>query len=374
MKQLLIVSALAALLAGCSATPADTNALKLQQLQQYKNEFSELKQKIEALEKELSVDKIDEAVRVEVIELTPQNFERFIEVTGRVEAEEDLNVSPESAGVIEEVRVKEGQQVSKGQILAVLNTEALSRVMDELKIQYELSVTTYKRQKNLWDQNIGSEMQLLQTKSAMEALEKRIESTQAQINLAVVKSPVNGKVETVYQKKGEIGSPQVPFARIINSSKIRIYADVAESYLPIIKQGDKAMVFLPALGREIESSVSLIGGSIDANNRTFSIRLNLNNPDGLIKPNLISTIRLRDYSSENAIVVPNILIKEDFNGQYTFIAEDKDGKQIARKIYVKPGINHNNRTEVVEGLSTGMRIISEGHVQVADGTPLNIQG
>lgn len=374
MKQIMIVLVFAALLAGCSATPADTDALKVQQLQQYKKEYSELKVKIEALEKELKVDKNEEAVRVEVMELTPQVFERFIEVTGRVEAEEDVNISPESAGVIEEVRIKEGQLVSKGQILGVLNTEALSRGLDELRIQYELAVTTYKRQKNLWDQNIGSEMQLLQTRSAMEALEKRIESTQAQINLAVVKSPVNGKVETVYQKKGEIGSPQVPFARIINSSKIRIYADVAESYLPIIKQGDRAIVNFPALGREIESTVSLIGGSIDANNRTFSIRINLSNPDGLIKPNLISTIRLRDYSSDNAIVVPNILIKEDFKGKYTFVVEDNDGKQIARKIYVMPGINNNNRTEIVEGLSAGMRIISEGHVQVSDGTPLKIQG
>jgi membrane fusion protein, multidrug efflux system len=374
MIRIILVAVITALLAGCSAKPADEQSLKVEQLQQYKKEFSELKLKIETLEKELAVSEKSDAIRVQVSELAPEHFERFIEVTGRVEAEEDVQVSPESAGVIEEVLVKEGQRVSKGQTMAVLNTEALRRVMDELKIQYELAVTTYTRQKNLWDQNIGSEMQLLQARSTMEAMQKRIESTQAQINLAVIKSPVSGTVETVFQKKGEIGSPQIPFARVINSANIRVYADVAESYLPKIKEGDRTMVFFPALGREVEAKVYRISGSIDPNNRTFSIRVNLNNPDGLIKPNLISTIRMRDYHSPEAIVVPNILIKEDFRGKYTYVAVENEGRQVARKIYVTPGISNNNRTEVIEGLSAGMKIITEGYVQVIDGTALQIQG
>jgi membrane fusion protein, multidrug efflux system len=378
MKRILTIMVFAAvvtaLLAGCSAKPADNNALKTEQLQQYKKEFSELKQKIEALEKELALENKNDEVRVQVAELVPEQFERFIEITGRVEAEEDIQVSPESPGVIAEVLVKEGQRVSKGQTMAVLNTETLKRAIDELKIQHELAITTYNRHKNLWDQNIGSEMQLLQAKSAMEAMQKRIESTEAQINLSVIKSPVSGVVDAVYQKKGEIGSPQVAFARVINSSSIRVYADVSESYLPKIKQGDRVVVFFPALAREADATIYRIGNSIDVNNRTFSIRVNLNNPDGLIKPNIISTIRVRDYSADDAIVVPNILIKEDFRGNYTYIADVVDGKTIARKVYVKPGINNNNRTEVLEGLSSGMKIITEGYVQVADGTPLRIQG
>lgn len=374
MKRILFITIIAALLAGCSATPADNTALKVQQLQQYKKEFSELKLKIEAIEKELATEEKSDMVRVQVTELVPQHFERFIEVTGRVEAEEDVQVSPETAGVIEEVLVKEGQRVSKGQTLAVLNTETLKRALDELRIQHELAATTYNRQKNLWEQNIGSEMQLLQARSTMEAMEKRIESMQAQINLAVIKSPVSGTVETVFQKKGEIGSPQIPFARVINSANIRVYADVAESYLPKIKQGDKAVVFFPALGRETEATVYRISGSIDPANRTFSIRMNLSNNDGLIKPNLISTIRLRDYSAPDAIVVPNILIKEDFRGKYTYVAEDINGKLVARKVYVTPGISNNNRTEVIDGLQAGMKVISEGYVQATDGTILQIQG
>lgn len=378
MKRILTIMVFAAvvtaMLAGCSAKPADDSALKTQQLQQYKKEFSELKQKIEALENELALSNKSDDVRVQVAELVPEQFERFIEITGRVEAEEDVQVSPESAGVIAEVLVKEGQRVVKGQTMAVLNTETLRRAVDELKIQHELAATTYNRQKNLWDQNIGSEMQLLQARSAMEALQKRIESTEAQINLSVIKSPVSGVVDAVYQKKGEIGSPQVPFARVINSSSIRVYADVSESYLPKIKQGDRVVVSFPALGRDTEATIYRIGNSIDVNNRTFSIRVNLNNPDGMIKPNIISTIRVRDYSVHDAIVVPNILIKEDFRGNYTYIAEMVDGKSVARKVYVKPGVNNNNRTEVLEGLSSGMKIITEGYVQVADGTPLRIQG
>jgi membrane fusion protein, multidrug efflux system len=374
MKQLVIFLAIAAFLAACSAKPADESALKLEQLQLYKTQLSELKQKIDVLEQELALNDKTDHVKVQVTELRPELFEHFIEVTGRVEAEEDVQVSPESGGVIEEVLVKEGQYVSRGQTMAILNTETLKRALDELKIQYGLATTTYERQKNLWDQNIGSEMQLLQAKSSMEALLKRIESTEAQMNLAVVKSPVSGIIDAVYQKKGEIGSPQIPFARVINSSSIRIYADISESYLPKIAKGDKVNVFFPALGKETEAVVNLIGNSINPNNRTFSIRINISNPDGMIRPNLISTIRLRDYISTEAIVVPNILIKEDFTGRYTYIAEETEGKTVARKVYVVPGINSNNLTEVKEGLTSGMKIISEGYVQVADGTPVQIQG
>lgn len=372
MKKILSVISIALVIAGCSGTPANDEASKMKQLQEYKQQMATIRDKIDKLEKELAQTEKNDRVKVKTEELKSVLFEHFIEVSGSVEADQDVNVSPESAGVIESILVKEGQQVSKGQVLAVLNSEILKRSIDEMKVQLELATTTYERQKNLWDQKIGSEMQLLQAKSNMEALQKRVESIEAQMQLAVIKAPVNGVVDILYQKKGEIGTPQVPFAKVINIDNIIVYADVSETFITKIKQGDRATVKFPALGKEVSANIFRIGNVVDPNNRTIRVRLNLSNPDRMIKPNLISMVQFRDYVAENAIVIPSILIKEDFKGNYAYVADNADGAMIARKIYIKSGVNNNNMTEVLEGLTEGMTLITEGYAQVVDGSLIEL--
>lgn len=368
MKKILIVIAAAIMFVACSAPIANDEVAKRQQLQAYKQQMHELKQKIEMLEKELSSQEILDVVNVKVSEIQAETFEHFIEVNGKVEAEMNVDVSPESAGVITEVFVTEGQVVSKGFVMAKLSTDILDRTVEELNIQLELATTNYNRQKNLWDQNIGSEMQFLQAKNNMESLEKRIESVKSQIKMAEIKSPVNGIIDIVYQKKGHIGSPQIPFAKVVNISQIKVYADVSESYITRVKKGDTVKVYFPALNSEVESPIQQIGNTIDPNNRTFRVRINLSNPENMVKPNLVSVVRICDYKAENAIVVPSLYIKEDFKGDYSFIAENVDGKNLAKKVYVKLGVTNNNMTEVTEGLEAGMKIISEGYDQISDGT------
>ena len=151
---------------------------------------------------------------------------------------------------------------------------------------------------------------------------------------------------------------------------MKVYADVSEFYLTKIKKGDKVDVFFPALNREINAPINQIGNTIDPNNRTFRVRINMNNPDKMIKPNLVSIIKLRDYLNEEAIIVPILYIKEDFKGSYTFIVDKQDGKNVAKKVYVTTGVTNNNVTEIVEGLTAGMKIISEGYNQIMDGTAL----
>lgn len=371
MKKILIIVTAAFAIASCSAPQPETEATKRQELQLYKQEMHDLKLKIDALEKELALTEKEEVVKVQVSELKNVVFEHFIEVTGQVEAEQDVDVSPETAGVIDEVLVTEGQNVRKGQVLAKLNTEILERSIDELNVQLDLANTNFDRQDNLWKQNIGSEMQYLQAKNSKEGLEKRIESVQTQIEMADVKSPVSGVVDVVYQKEGQIGSPQIPFAKVVNIDKIKIYADVSESYITKIKKGDKVEIFFPALNTSTNADIEQIGSTIDPNNRTFRVRINLENRDQMIKPNLVSIIKLRDYVNDDAIVVPSLFVKEDFKGKYTYIADSKEGKEVAKKVYVNTGVTHNNTTEIIDGLAAGMKIVSEGYNQIADGTILN---
>lgn len=368
MKKIIIIAIAALFMAACSNTNVSDEASKRKELQQYKQELSQLEQKIEALEKELEGTKTEEAVRISVAELDSQRFEHFIEVTGEVEADLNVNVSPESAGVIESVNVKEGERVSKGQILGKLKTDALDRTLEELRIQLDLAETNFQRQKNLWDQNIGSEMQFLQAKTNKESLEKRIDGIQAQLEMAEIKSPIDGVIDDVYQEKGEIGGPQVPFAKVLNIDRIKIYADVSESYLTKVDEGQMVNINFPAISRETKAPIRQIGNIIDPNNRTFRIRIDLRNPDKMIKPNLVSVIRIRDYVSEDAIIIPSLYIKEDFNGDYTYIVENVDGTERAKKVYLKTGMTNNNRTEILDGLSAGMKIISEGNTQVVNGT------
>jgi membrane fusion protein (multidrug efflux system) len=369
-RNLLIIIAVAVYLVSCTQ---DTDEAKRKQLQKYKQEVHDLNEKIDALETELEGTVTEEVINVKVSELQPQSFEHFFEVTGKVEAEYDIDVSPETGGIIKEIFVKEGQTVQKGFVMAKLNTEVLERSVEEIQVQLDLATTNYNRLKTLWDQNIGSEMQYLQAKNNKESLEKRLESLNSQIDMTEVKSPIDGVVDIVYQEKGDIAGPQVSFAKVVNIGEIKIYADVSESYLTKIKVGDKVRVFFPAIDREVETDVRQIGNTIDPNNRTFRLRLDIKNPDKLIKPNLVSIVRIRDYKADDAIVVPSLLIKQDFKGDYTFIAATEEGKQIAKRIYVSPGVSDNNMTEVISGLQAGMKIISEGFNQVANGTIIQYQ-
>ena len=368
MKKVLILLSAVILAMSCNKPATNDETSKRQQLKDYKQQMYELKQKIDVLEEELAKTEKEEVVKVKVKELEAKLFEHYFEVVGDAEADLDINVSPESIGIIDSILVSEGQRVSKEQILAKLNTKSLERTLEEAEIELELANTNFKRQKNLWDQKIGSEMQFLQAKTNMESLEKRVEGIKAQIDMSEIESPVDGVVDVVYQKKGEIGSPQVPFAKVVNISDIKIYADVSESYLTKVKKGDMVNVFFPALNKQLKARISQVGNTIDPNNRTFRIRIDLANSDKMIKPNLVATIRIRDYVADDAIVVPSLYIKEDFNGNYTYVAKDVDNQKEAKKVYVKTGVSDNNMTEIVDGLSAGMQIISEGHSQVADGT------
>lgn len=367
---LLFIAGIGLLMASCSGTPDNSPEAKRKQLAQYKSEVQALEEKITALEDELDEMSDIEYVNIKTTEAQPQLFEHFIEVTGKVEADQEVNVSPEGSGIITDILVSEGQYVTKGTTLATLNTDMLDKSIAEARISLDLANTTFERQQNLWDQKIGSEMQYLQAKTSKESQESRLESLLAQKEMAEVKAPVDGTVDVIFQKRGEIAGPQIPFAKVVNIKKIKIYGDVAESYLTKVDKNEEVFIDFPAIGRQAKSRIEQIGNYIDPNNRTFRVRVDLSNPDNLIKPNMISILKIRDYVADSAIVIPSLLIKHDFKGEYTFIVDASGDVKKAKKVYIKSGVSNNNMTEVTEGIEPGMTIISEGFDQVIDGTPV----
>ncbi len=369
MKKILSLI-LIAILFSCSAN--DKKA-KEEQLNEYKQELSKLKKKITKLEKELADESGSNIVRVITTPVAITPFRHYVDVAGNVEADKNIMLSPETGGNLISINVKEGDKVKKGQILGKLNTEMIDRTIKEVQINYNLAVTTYNRRKRLWDQNIGSEMEFLQAKSNKEALEQKLESLKAQLDMALIKSPIDGVVDDIFLKTGEIAGPQIPFARIVNIDKLYLVADVSETYLTKIHQGDSVEIDFPVINKKEVRKVYRVSSVIDPSSRTFRVRVNLDNSDKLIKPNMMAILKLLIYSSDSSIVVPSILVKKDFTGEFIFIAEKQNDKWYARKRYLKTGITNNNKTVVVEGLKEGDLLITKGYSQVVDGSEIEIE-
>lgn len=358
---------------GCSSKVADDRQEKEEQLAEYRSELGDLQKKITELERELSATAEKGLVNVSLTKVIEQPFEHFIEVLGTVQSDQNLVVSPESSGNIMEILVKEGDRVSKGAVLARLNTDALDRSVQEMQVNLDLAKTMFERQELLWNQSIGSEVQYLQAKSNKESLERRLEGLRAQQAMAVITAPVSGIVDDLLQRKGEMASPAIPFARIVNLDKIYITGDVAEVYLNKISQGDSVLIQFPVLNLTIPEVISRTSSVLDADSRTFRIRVDMMNRNQKILPNLMAVFKLQTYHRPNAMVVPSILIKKDFNGAFLFVADiNEDNKEVARKRYIESTINDNNQTVIDSGLKPGDRIITEGYAQVTDGALLNI--
>lgn len=360
-------------LVACGSTSSDEQQLKEQQLADYQKQLTELQEKIFQLEEELNIHETTAATLVRVEKVAPQRFVHEIEVTGDVEAEEDVNVSPETSGNIIAVNVAEGAYVKKGDVLGQLNTEAIERSIEDLKVQLELARTVFERQQKLWDMNIGSEIEFLQAKSNHESMERKLEGLYAQLDMAIIKSPINGVVDRIYQKRGAIAGPQLPFAKVVNIDRVRIYADVSERFLNAVDAGDHVKIEFPAIAREVEATIYRKSNVINPDNRTFRLRVNLNNHDGQIKPNLISVLHIFDFENDAAVVVPSLVVKNDVKGNYVYIATQNEEQWNAEKRYVDIGHTNNNSTMLTSGLTEGEHLITEGYDQVTDGALVAIR-
>ena len=346
---------------------ADNPEAKKEQLAEYKTELTELQSKIDELQEELSEGKEEKEVLKEVKVLTLQkaDFQHFIEVQGNVTSDQNVMVNPEIGGTITSVLVKEGQRVSAGQTIATVDGSIVRQQIQEIKKRLELATQIYDRQANLWSQKIGSEVQYLQTKNNKEALEENLKTVQTQLNKTAITAPISGVIDEVYSNKGEIANPAQPVVRIVNLSKVKVEAQISESYLKYIKQGDIVNLKFPALGLEKDAKIAFVGQSIDARNRTFTIQLNLNNSDNLLKPNLLAMVKIKDFEQKDGIAIPSNLIQRASNGdKFIFTVNDK---KVVKKIIIEPSISYEGKALIIKGLSNNDKVIIEGYNEVVDG-------
>ncbi len=314
-------------------------------------------------------------VAVEVLEVKPENFSHYIEVNGTVQAEEEAIVSPEVGGRIKAIYIKEGQEVKKGKLLVSLNTSLIESNIREVKTSLKLATLTYQKQEQLWNEKIGTEMQYLQAKNNKETLENKLHTLQTQLEMAKIKASFDGIVDEIYVKTGEQAAPGMKILHIVNINKLKIYADVSERYLSSVHAGDIAEISFPAFpGYTMEEEIFRTGKVINEKSRTFRIELKIDNRNKKLLPNLISKIKLNDFSANDALVIPSYLIKQDVKGSYIYITESGDGKFTVKKVYIKPGITYEGRTMINSGLSSGDKIIVSGYNLVTNGSEVTIRG
>jgi RND family efflux transporter MFP subunit len=341
------------------------------------NEQEAINDKIKLLDEKIKV--LDTSKNVPLITTfmtKTETFEHVLELQGNVTTKNLLVITPEYNGILTHVYVKEGQNVSKGQILGKVDDGGLSQQLSQLRIQSDLAKTTYERQKRLWEQNIGSEIQFLQAKSTYEAQEEAINQLQQQIAKTTIRAPFSGTIDDVITEQGSVvAAGQTPLMRIVNLDDMYIEVEVPESYVSNVTKGNKVQVELPVLGKTLDTKIRQASNFINPANRTFKIEIDVPNKDKQIKPNLTARLKINDYTNENAILIPQSVISENADGeQYVYIVTNKNeaGIGIAKRLIVETGRTQGDVIEILKNLEKGVEIIKEGARSVKDGQPVEI--
>ncbi|MFW5724892.1 MAG: efflux RND transporter periplasmic adaptor subunit [Bacteroidota bacterium] len=349
-----------------------------EQISNYNEQVVELNQKIAKLERDLEelgeVTQNRQRTPITVSTLEAAPFDHYFRVNASVEAVQEAMISPEANGQITEISVVKGQQVRRGQVLARLNTAVIESNIAEVKTSLDLAETVYSRQKRLWDQQIGSEIQYLEAKNSYESLKSRLKTLESQLDMAIVEAPFDGIVDEIFAKEGELAMPGMNIMQLINLNELFVNADVSETFLPEVNSNDWVILRFPAYpDYEQKVPVYRIGNTINPENRTFRLRLKIENPGQRIKPNMLAGVSINTFSTDSALVVPSIYIKQDVQGYFLFLAaENEQGELVAEKTYVERGLSGEGQTMITSGVKPGDRIIRQGHNMVSDGTLVKI--
>ncbi len=366
-----LIGLIAALVVVAGCQPSD----KQKQLEKLRQQQGEINAKIKEVESELTKpDSVlwSNAKKVAVTNVKEAPFDHFVEVQGRLDGDENVSVYSESTGVVKEILVKEGEYVHKGQVLASLNDASVRAQLKSLQSNLDLATSVYNKQKNLWDQKIGSEVQYLQAKSNKESLEAQISALKDQIGMMQIKAPIDGTIENQLIKIGQVASPLTPAYYMVNFTKLKVVAEVSETYASIINNGDEVTVELPDAHKQVKGIINFSSRYINTTDRTFEVEVHFRSNDPVLKANMVAVLRINDYHKDNAVSVSVNVIQNDQKGNYVFVAQ-KDGQGYrTKKVYIKTGMDYNGITEITEGLNPGDLLITTGYQDLENNQMIRI--
>ena len=380
---LILVTSLVLISCGGDSKNSTTSVIEKGTLEEMRAKRTELVALSESLRKELELldvaigkkDTNEKLTLITTFAAKDTVFNHYVELQATVQTKENLMLSAEFGGILQQLLVKEGQKVTKGQTLAKVDDGGLSSQLAQMETQAALAKTTFERQENLWNQKIGSEIQYLQAKTNYNAQLKAVAQMKSQLGKTVIKAPFSGTIDEIASERGSVVGPGTPILRIVSLGNMYLEAEVPEKKIGTIKKGSEVIVDFPVLGETFNSKVTQAGNYINPANRSFTIQIAVPNKSGNIKPNLSSKIQLKDYSNPKAITVPTSIISENADGeQFLYVAQnpDKNGNAIAKRVIVKVGLSQGELVEIVDGIKDGDLIIKEGARSVKDGQKVSI--
>lgn len=377
-KKVLFIAVAAIFMASCKQESTDLSAKK-KELETLLKQQADINDKVTKLRKDIetmdTAAKAEKKIKtVEVTRVATQSFSHYVEGMAVVECDQNTLVFPKTPGfVINAVNVKPGDVVSAGQIMCTVDNTTLVQQLEALKTQYTLANTAYERQRNLWEKQIGSELQYLNAKTQKEAAEKNIAALQAQLANTNVVAPFTGTVDAVNYKVGDNSASATGGVRVINISRLKLTSKLADSYINKVKTGNKVIIVFPDLGnKEVEARVTFTGSSINSLTRTFDIQVLLDNPLGEYKPNMQARIKVNDITLPKVIVVnENIVMNSE--GEKSILVLVHEGEYtVAKKVKVVTGESYGGLVVIKEGLKEGDEIITNGYANINDGEKIKL--
>jgi len=361
MKKIIYIPALL-LLVACSNKPKDKNA----ELADLKKQQAEINSKITTLEAQVGT-KETKVTEVSVITLQPGSFVNYVQIQGKVDAEDNVVAYPQVPGTIIAINAKVGQRVSRGQVLAQLDNSVAKQNIAQAESQVSLNRTLFQRQKALWDQKIGTEVQYLQAQTTLQSSEKQLSSLRQQANQSRIVSPISGTIDQMDLKLGQVAQPGTTGIRIVNADKLKVKADVPESYVSSVNTGNVVKIVVPDAQDSVTTKVTFAAKAIDPVSRSFAVEVKLPVRKS-IRPNMTAILKIADYSKSSAIVIPVKAIQRSEDGDYVFVNENGT----AKKVTVKAGKTYGGQTEIVSGLKAGDQLVTEGVSDIEDGDKIKV--
>lgn len=379
MKKIITIISIALVFSSCGKKEMSVEELaakgNLPELRAKKQALSqqqtELKRQLSIIENKINeLDKTKHQTIVTTLTLKDTIFKHYTEVQGDVETNQNIIIYPQFSGTLTQIYVKEGQTVSKGQLLAKIDDGGLSSQLAQVQAQTALAETTFERQSRLWEQKIGSEIQFLQAKTNYQAAKNSLAQLQKQLDKTNVRAPFNGTIDQIITDQGSlVNIGQSPLMRIVNTSDMYVKADVPENYLGKVNKGSEVLVDFISIGKTYTGKIRQVSNYINPDNRSFSIQVALPNKDNILKPNLIATIKLNDYISNNTIVIPNSIVQKNSNNEsliFIYTPEQNNSGTVKQTV-IKTGKEQNGSIEVLDGLKPGDMIVIEGARTLRDG-------
>ena len=316
------------------------------------------------------LDENEKLTLVSNYEIKEKVFNSYMEAQANLKTRKNVLILPEFQGTLEQIFVYEGQYVQKGKLLAEINDSGLKEQLEQITIQANFAKENFERTERLWNNNIGSEIQFLKSKTDFESSQKMVEQMKDRLAKTKIYAPFDGEVDEIISNQGSNLIPGVSqILRLVNLDKIYAEASVSEKYISFIEEGTEAIVQVPLLGKEIKSQIIQTGNFINPSNRTFRVEVPVENIDNKIKQNLDAKIKINIYSKKDAVVIPLRIVREDASGRnfvYVMNQDIKEGVYVTTKTFISLGNKNNTDVEVTEGLKIGDMLVLEGASIVED--------